>query len=100
MQETHVVLVGVATDVAMAALKLTVGLAAGSRALVADALHSLSDVVSDGVTLAGLRAARRPPDEEAAALLFQRIGGDWESYPTLRTVRSEMILRESVKKLG
>ena len=59
MQETHVVLVGVATDVAMAALKLTVGLAAGSRALVADALHSLSDVVSDGVTLAGLRAARR-----------------------------------------
>ena len=64
MQETHVVLVGVATDVAMAALKLTVGLAAGSRALVADALHSLSDVVRDGVTLAGLRAARRPPDED------------------------------------
>ncbi|MCG8479464.1 MAG: LacI family transcriptional regulator [Spirochaetales bacterium] len=46
---------------------------------------------------------RQPIDriaEEAAALLFRRIGGDWESYPTLRTVRSEMILRESVRKLG
>ena len=48
----------------MVALKLTVGLASGSSALVADALHSLSDLVSDGVTLAGLRAARRPPDED------------------------------------
>lgn len=38
--------------------------------------------------------------EEAATLLFQRIEGNYEEYPQRRVVSTEMILRESVRKIG
>ncbi|MCX8098096.1 MAG: cation diffusion facilitator family transporter [Casimicrobiaceae bacterium] len=44
--------------------QLAVGLAARSQALVADALHTLSDVLGDGVALVASRLARAEADAE------------------------------------
>ncbi|KAE8912533.1 hypothetical protein PF005_g13539 [Phytophthora fragariae] len=54
--------VGMYVNVAMAASKGAVGLAIHSSALVADAAHSLSDLLSDVVTLWSVKVARLPPD--------------------------------------
>lgn len=40
----------------------TLGVATHSNALIADAMHSLSDLLSDFVTLWSVRVARLPPD--------------------------------------
>jgi len=56
--------VGILGNVALAAAKLVIGLVSRSQALVADAVHSASDVVGSAAVLIGLRAAERPPDED------------------------------------
>jgi cation diffusion facilitator family transporter len=55
---------GAAVNVAMAAGKIAVGSWARSPSLVADGVHSLTDLVSDAVTLAAMRVARIPADED------------------------------------
>jgi len=55
--------VGVAGNVGLAAAKVAVGLLANSWALVADGLHSASDVVASALVYLGSRLARKPPDE-------------------------------------
>lgn len=55
---------GVGTNAGLAALKLSVGGLAGSQALVADGLHSLSDVAMNIGAWLGWRWASRPPDRE------------------------------------
>ncbi|QFT90015.1 Ferrous-iron efflux pump FieF [Bacillus sp. THAF10] len=57
-------LVGVVGNVVLAALKGWVGVIANSRALVADAVHSASDVAGSLAVFIGLRAAKQPPDED------------------------------------
>ena len=49
----HVAVLGLGTNVALAAFKLAAGLFGGSRAVVADALHSISDCASDIALLVG-----------------------------------------------
>src|SRR5699024_11958795 len=44
-------------------LKAVGGVLSGSRALLADALHSASDVLSSFVILFGVKIANKPPDE-------------------------------------
>lgn len=56
--------VGIIGNIALAAAKLLIGMAAKSQALVADAVHSASDVVGSVAVLIGLKAAERPPDED------------------------------------
>jgi len=58
-----VTILGAITNAALAALKAAVGLAGGSSVLVADAVHSLSDLATDVLVLVGLRVASKPPDE-------------------------------------
>lgn len=53
---------GIYVNVALSAAKGAAGVACHSAALLADAAHSLSDLVSDGVTLVTLRYCARPPD--------------------------------------
>jgi cation diffusion facilitator family transporter len=48
---------------ALAALKITVGLAAQSAAVTADGLESAADVFTSGLVLVGLTIAARPADE-------------------------------------
>jgi cation diffusion facilitator family transporter len=56
--------VGIIGNIILALIKGVVGWLAGSRALVADAVHSASDVVGSVAVLIGVRAAKLPPDED------------------------------------
>lgn len=55
--------VGFAVNLLLAGFKLVAGLAGNSAAVVADAVHSLSDCVTDVAVLVGIRYWSRPPDE-------------------------------------
>ena len=55
--------VGVALNIALTILKAIGGTMAGSRALMADAIHSLSDLATDGAILVGVRYWTAPADE-------------------------------------
>ncbi|MFQ6105536.1 MAG: cation diffusion facilitator family transporter [Candidatus Hydrothermarchaeaceae archaeon] len=57
-------LVGIFGNIALSTFKLIVGLLANSAAVVADALHSFSDVFTSGITWFGIRMAHRPPDKK------------------------------------
>ena len=60
----RVTLAGMAVNVALSALKAAVGVFAGSQALVADAVHSFSDLVTDFAVLLGVRYWTAPADVE------------------------------------
>lgn len=65
-QDHAVAWLGALTNALLMALKIAVGLAVGSVALLADGIHSLSDLASDAVVLGGLRMAQRPADHDHA----------------------------------
>ncbi len=54
---------GLTVNVALAVAKILGGWAFGSQAILADGLHSLSDLVSDVAVLAGIRVSERPADQ-------------------------------------
>ncbi len=56
--------VGIGVNAVLIALKLWGGLAGRSRALIADAVHSISDLVSDFIVLVGLHFLGKEEDEE------------------------------------
>ncbi|WP_404408094.1 cation diffusion facilitator family transporter [Jeotgalibacillus malaysiensis] len=56
--------VGIVANTLLTILKGVFGYISGSRALVADAAHSASDVAGSVAVLAGLRTARKPPDDD------------------------------------
>ncbi|CAN0447484.1 unnamed protein product, partial [Ectocarpus sp. 8 AP-2014] len=56
--------VGALVNVGLAAFKLFAGILGHSSAMIADAGHSLSDLLSDAVTLWAVRLSRLPPDED------------------------------------
>lgn len=51
-------------NILLSAFKLYAGIAGGSKAMVADALHSASDIVATSVVLIGIRAAGKPVDRD------------------------------------
>ncbi|KAJ1699418.1 hypothetical protein LUZ63_007930 [Rhynchospora breviuscula] len=55
---------GLASDVALAVGKAVTGYVSGSTAIIADAAHSVSDIVLSGVALWSYNAARAPKDKE------------------------------------
>jgi len=59
----QVTVVGIIWNVILIIIKLFAGIYGRSSALVADAIHSMSDFVSDIAVLAGIRIARRPSDQ-------------------------------------
>lgn len=56
--------VGIIVNTLLAILKGIGGILSGSRALLADALHSASDIVGSIVILFAVKVAVKPPDEE------------------------------------
>ena len=54
----------IASNAVLFVIKLLVGLAAGSVAVVADGVNNLSDAASNVISLLGFRLAARPADEE------------------------------------
>ncbi len=59
----RVTVASIVVNLVLSALKAGAGLLIGSRALVADGLHSLLDLLSDAAVLAALLVAERPEDE-------------------------------------
>lgn len=55
---------GIVVNVLLTILKGVVGFISGSKALLADAAHSASDIVGSVVILFGIRIAMKPADEE------------------------------------
>ena len=60
----RVTLVGSVVDAVLGVAKLTVGWFAQSQALIADGVHSLSDLATDALVLLAARHAHREPDDE------------------------------------
>lgn len=54
---------GIAVNIALAVVKIVIGFLAASLALVADGVHSLSDVATDAVVLLGVHLGAKKPDQ-------------------------------------
>lgn len=65
-QGIRVTVWGLVLNLFLMGVKLAVGLVVGSAALVADAVHSISDLSTDIVVLLGIRLSSRPADESHA----------------------------------
>lgn len=61
---TRSTMVSVWVNITLSILQLTIGIFAKSQALVADAIHSLSDLVSDGIVLFANKHSSKAPDAE------------------------------------
>ncbi len=59
----RVTVVGIVANLILVAVKFFAGILGRSSAIIADAVHSLSDFASDIIVIAGLRLARRPADD-------------------------------------
>ncbi|NDL70187.1 cation diffusion facilitator family transporter [Vreelandella alkaliphila] len=60
----RVTFIGAWLDGILSVVKVVVGLLVGSAALVADGIHSLSDLVTDGFVLAAIHYGRQEPDDD------------------------------------
>ena len=56
--------VSIAVNLVLAAVKLVLGVAVSSTGLIADAVHSLSDMASSAVVILSFRVSSKPPDLE------------------------------------
>lgn len=61
---TRVTLVGSAVDLVLGVLKILLGIMENSQALVADGIHSISDLVTDGMVLVAVRQGNKIADED------------------------------------
>jgi cation diffusion facilitator family transporter len=59
-----VTLIGSAVDLFLGVTKIVVGFFANSAALIADGVHSLSDLATDFMVIAVLRISHQEPDED------------------------------------
>jgi len=63
-QTVRVTLIGSAIDLLLGVLKIVVGFAGQSQALIADGIHSLSDLATDVLVIYAAKHAHREADEE------------------------------------
>ena len=63
-QVRHVGWVGLVGNLLLAAVKMAAGIVGHSHAVVADAVHSLSDLVTDFAVIAGVHFWTKPADED------------------------------------
>ncbi|HTX38653.1 MAG TPA: cation diffusion facilitator family transporter [Bryobacteraceae bacterium] len=59
-----IALIGMAVTAVLAVLKILIGLAGRSTAVVADGLESAGDFLGSGIVFLGLTVAAKPPDED------------------------------------
>ena len=64
---TDVTLVGAAVDLVLGVLKVFLGVVENSQALVADGIHSISDLSTDGMMLVAVRQVNKMADEDRIA---------------------------------
>ena len=63
-QGRRITWIGALANALLIAMKFIAGILGNSQALIADAVHSVSDFFTDAVVLLGLRFGRKPPDED------------------------------------
>ncbi|WP_226667240.1 cation diffusion facilitator family transporter [Metabacillus litoralis] len=63
-QAEFAAMIGVVGNIVLAIIKGVVGVISESRALIADAVHSASDVAGSLAVFIGVRAAKQPPDDD------------------------------------
>lgn len=104
-QIRRVTLLGMAVNVALSVVKVVVGLTFSSLALVADGIHSLSDLVTDLAVLLGLHLGARKPDAThpyghgrletfsavVVAVVLIGVGGTMIYYATVAIARNEVM---------
>ena len=95
---------GIAVNIALSAVKITIGLLSASLALIADGIHSLSDIATDAAVLLGLRLGSKAPDQShpyghgraetlsagSIALVLMLVGGAMIYYATVAIARDEV----------
>ena len=59
-----VTLVGSAGNIALLTFKFIAGIVGHSSAMIADAVHSLSDFITDIIVIAFVRISAKPQDEQ------------------------------------
>lgn len=103
-QIKSVTYLGMAVNIALSVIKVAIGLSAASLALVADGIHSLSDLATDVAVLLGLRLGSKEPDQShpyghgraetfssiLVALILIFVGGAMIYYATLAIARDEI----------
>ena len=63
-QGMHSTVIGIIASIILAIIKATAGVLGNSYALIADAIESTSDVFTSTIVLAGLKIAKKPPDQD------------------------------------
>jgi cation diffusion facilitator family transporter len=95
---------GMVVNIILAVIKIVIGVFAASLALVADGIHSLSDLATDVAVLLGLRLGSKAPDQShpyghgraetfsaaLIALILILVGGVMIYYATVGIVRDEI----------
>ena len=93
----------IAANISLSLIKSGIGLFAGSLALLADGIHSLSDLATDAAVLLGLRLGSKAPDQShpyghgraetfsagLVASILILVGGAMIYYATLAIARDE-----------
>jgi len=96
--------IGIAVNIALSVIKVVIGSLAGSLALLADGIHSFSDVATDAVVLLGVRLGSKEPDQShpyghgraetfsagLIALVLILVGGAMIYYATMAIARDEV----------
>lgn len=112
---SSVTVLGIFYNLLLSILKLLAGILGHSSAMLADAFHSLSDLLSDLVVLIGLKLACRPADKThpyghgkietfvalliGGLLLFVALGIAWNSFTLIQKILAGHVL-PSPKKIA
>ncbi|MBN1539127.1 MAG: cation transporter [Candidatus Thermoplasmatota archaeon] len=62
-EASKVTWIGFFLNLALSAFKMCAGILGNSAAMIADSVHSLSDLITDVIVLVGIKAASKPQDE-------------------------------------
>jgi len=103
-QIKSVTYLGIVINVVLTVVKVVIGLLSGSLALLADGIHSLSDIATDAVVLLGLSLSSKEPDRghpyghgraetfsaTVVALILIFVGGAMIYYAIMAIARDEM----------
>ncbi len=97
---------GIAVNTVLSIIKIIIGLLSASLALIADGIHSLSDLATDAIVLLGLKLGSKAPDRThpyghgraetfsaaLVALVLIVVGGVMIYYATIAIARDEITI--------
>ena len=103
-QVKSITYLGIAVNITLSVIKIAIGFLAASLAMIADGIHSLSDLATDVAVLLGLRLGSKQPDEGhpyghgraetfsagLIALILILVGGVMMYYATKAIARDEI----------